>query len=85
MNDCYDIYLSDVSFYTYNMVVGFTTTCAISAYQKLTLRVRIPLMARCTQYNITLCDRFCQWLAAGRWFSSGTPRFPPLIKLASTV
>jgi hypothetical protein len=34
------------------MVDGFTTTCAISAYQ---LRVRIPLtthMARCTQYNI---------------------------------
>ena len=28
------------------MVVGFTTTCAISAYH------RIPFMARCTWYNI---------------------------------
>ena len=23
--------------------------------------------------NITLCDKVCQWLAAGRWFSPGTP------------
>jgi len=26
-------------------------------------------MARCT----TLCDKVCQWLAAGRWFSPRTP------------
>ena len=32
MNDCDDIYLSDVSFYTCSMVVGFITTGAISAY-----------------------------------------------------
>ena len=25
--------------------------------------------ARCT----TLCDKVCQWLAAGLWFSLGTP------------
>jgi len=23
--------------------------------------------------DTTLCDRVCQWLATGRWFSSGTP------------
>ena len=23
--------------------------------------------------NITLCDKVCQWLATGRWFSPGTP------------
>ena len=23
--------------------------------------------------NTTLCDKVCQWFAAGRWFSSGTP------------
>jgi len=29
-----------------------------------------PLIsARCT----TLCDKVCQWLVAGRWFSPGTP------------
>jgi hypothetical protein len=35
----------------------------------LMLWVRIPLRVRCT----TLCDKVCQWLAAGRWFSLGTP------------
>ena len=23
--------------------------------------------------DTTLCDQVCQWLAAGRWFSTGTP------------
>jgi hypothetical protein len=35
----------------------------------LMLWIRIPLMARCT----TLCDKVCQWLATGGWFSPGTP------------
>ena len=35
----------------------------------LMLWVRIPLRARCTK----LCDKVCQWLAASRWFSQGTP------------
>ena len=45
------------------MVVGFSTTYAISAISPLTLWVRIPFMARCTQYNIMWwslgvnCDR----------------------------
>jgi hypothetical protein len=26
-------------------------------------------MTRCTQ----LCDKICQWLVTGRWFSLGTP------------
>ena len=37
----------------------------------LTLLIRIPLM-RCI-LNTTLCDKVCQWLAAGQWFSPGTP------------
>jgi hypothetical protein len=36
----------------------------------LKLIVRIPLMARCTRYNV---DKVCQRLAAGRWFSPGIP------------
>jgi hypothetical protein len=24
-------------------------------------------------YDTTLCDKVCQWLATGRWFSPGTP------------
>ena len=27
-----------------------------------------PARVRCTQ-----CDKVCQWLSAGRWFSPGTP------------
>jgi len=35
----------------------------------LMLWVQLPLRARCT----TLCDKVCQCLAAGRWFSLGRP------------
>jgi hypothetical protein len=34
----------------------------------LMLWVRISIRVRCT----TLCDKVCQWLAMGRWFSSGS-------------
>jgi hypothetical protein len=33
--------------------------------------VRTPFMA-CV-LDTTLCDKVCQWLATGRWFSLGTP------------
>ena len=36
--------------------------------QLLTLWVQTPYMARCT----TLCDKVCQWLETGWWFSLGT-------------
>jgi transposase len=35
----------------------------------LMLWVRISIRARCT----TLCDKVCQWLATGRWFSPSPP------------
>jgi hypothetical protein len=37
----------------------------------LTLWVRIPLERGLL--DTTLCDKVCQWLAAGRWISPGTP------------
>ena len=37
----------------------------------LSLWVRIPLRRRL--FDTTLCDKVCQWLAAGRWFSPVTP------------
>ena len=37
----------------------------------LMLRVRIQL--RWGVLDTTLCDKVCQWLAAGQWFSPGTP------------
>jgi hypothetical protein len=43
----------------------------------LMLRVQISIKTRCT----TLCDKVCQWLSTGRWFSPG----PPPIKLTATL
>jgi hypothetical protein len=44
-----------------------------------------PAQAWCTRYNITcVCDKVCQWLATGQWFSLGT-QFPPPIKLTATI
>jgi len=43
--------------------------------------VWISIRARCT----TLCDKVCQWLATGRWFSPGPQLFPPPIKLTATI
>ena len=40
------------------------------------LWVRISIMARCK----TLCDKVCQWLATGRWFSPG-----PLVSSTNTT
>jgi len=37
----------------------------------LPLWVRIPLGRGV--FDTTLCDKVCQWLAAGRWISLGTP------------
>jgi hypothetical protein len=48
------------------MVVGFITTYAI-CLSPLMLWVRIPL--RWGVLDTTLCDKVCQWFAAGRWFS----------------
>jgi hypothetical protein len=47
------------------IVVRYTTTYA---YHHLLL-VWIPLGV----LDTTLCDKVCQWLVAGRWFSPGTP------------
>jgi hypothetical protein len=46
------------------IVVWFTTTYEISAYQHLSCEFE-PRSWRG-------CDQVCQWLATGRWFSPGT-------------
>ena len=53
------------------MVVGFTTTCAISAYH----HTRCGLISRSWRdvLGTTLCDKTWQWLAAGPWYSPVTP------------
>jgi len=51
-------------------VVGFTTTCAISDYHHKSCKFESSSWRGVL--NTTLCDKICQWLAAGRWFSPGT-------------
>jgi hypothetical protein len=52
------------------MIVGFTTTYISNQFlSQLMLWVRISTRTRCT----TLCDKVCQWLATGRWFSPVPP------------
>jgi hypothetical protein len=53
------------------MVVGFTTTCAISAYHHQSCEFE-----SCWWWCVldtTLCDKVCQWLATDPWFSLATP------------
>ena len=40
-----------------------------SVLSPLMLWIQISIRRRCT----TLCDKVCQWLATGRWFSPGPP------------
>jgi hypothetical protein len=57
-----------------SMGVGFTTTCPISAYHHKRCEFK-PRSWR-GALDTTLCDKVCQWLATGRWFSSSTPVSP---------
>ena len=54
-----------------HMVVGFTTTCAISAFCLQSYEFE----PRSWQgvLDATLCDKVCQWFVTGRWFSAVTP------------
>jgi hypothetical protein len=53
------------------MVVGFTTTCAISAHHHQNCEFKA-----CSWRGVldtALYDKVCQQLATGWWFSLGTP------------
>ena len=64
------------------MVVGFTITYAIVVYHHWCCGFDSRPKARCT----TLCDKVCQWLAAGLWFSPGPPFLKYCLKVAlSTI
>jgi len=51
--------------------VSSTNTCAISANHHW--RCEFESHSWQGVLNTTLCDKVCQWLAIGRWFSTGTP------------
>jgi hypothetical protein len=65
------------------MVVGFTTTCAISVYHQLKLCVRTLFTARCTRYYIyviklvSILRQVCGFLQV-LWF-------PPPKKLTAMI
>jgi hypothetical protein len=50
-----------------HMVVGFTTTYAISAYHHWCCEFESRSWRGL--FDKTLCYKVCQWLATGRWFS----------------
>jgi hypothetical protein len=60
-------------FFLFNQMPGHSLNygCDHMCNQCLKLWVWTPFMARCTR--CTLCDKVCQLLATGRWFSPGTP------------
>jgi hypothetical protein len=49
---------------------GFTTTCATSTYHHKSCKFE-PCSWRGV-LDTTLCDKVCQWLVTGQWFSPGT-------------
>jgi len=53
------------------MVVGCTPTYAISAYHHLSCDFESRSWRGLL--DTALCDKVCQWLPTGWWFSSGTP------------
>ena len=56
------------------MEIGFRTTCAISAYHYRSCEFKSHSWRGIL--DTTLCDKVCQLLATGRWFSPGTPVSP---------
>jgi hypothetical protein len=52
------------------MVVGFTTTCAISAYHHW--RCEFESCSWQGVLDTTVCDQVCQLLTTGQWFFPST-------------
>jgi hypothetical protein len=62
------------------MVVGFATTCPISAYHR---RREFESRTWRSVHGTIFCDKVCQWLATGRWFSVWIPPPIKLFKLSA--
>jgi len=54
-----------------NWIQKCTTTCVISAYHLW--RCEFESHSWRGVLDTALCDKVCQWLVAGQWFSPGTP------------
>ena len=53
------------------MIVGFTATCVISSYNKWICEFESRSWR--SVIDTTLCDKVCQWLVTGLWFSPDIP------------
>ena len=53
-----------------SVVVGFTSTYVISAYHQYTCE--FESRSWIGVLDTTVCDKVCQWLTTGRWFSLDT-------------
>jgi len=54
-----------------SMRAGLTKTLVVSVYYHLCCDFESHLWR--SVLDTTLCDKVCQWFAADRWFSLGTP------------
>jgi len=73
--------------YRGSIVVGFTTTYAISVYHHQSYEFKYRSCPWRGVIDTTLGGNVCQWLATGRWFSLCTLDiwFPPSIKLTAYI
>ena len=55
------------------MVLVITPSYSWSSEDPLFSVSRVQLPSVWGVLDTTLCDKVCQWLAAGQWFSLGTP------------
>jgi hypothetical protein len=57
------------------MVVAFTTTSVHVPMHSVPISTEVVSSnpTRRGVLDTTLCDKICRWLAAGQWFSQGTP------------
>ena len=56
----------------------------LNLYLKTPLMLWIWISFRRGELDTILCDKGCQWLATGRWFSPSTPIHPQM-KLTATI
>jgi hypothetical protein len=55
------------------IVAGLTIIYAISGYHHLSCEIDSSSCLNALDFITTLCEKVCQWQAAGRWFSPGIP------------
>ena len=56
----------------FNLYTVLKTTCKLLIYSFI-YQIYLQKRFRRGVLDTPLCDKVCQWLATGQWFSSGTP------------